>query len=156
MKNWGLIAIGALALLWFSGQQKVKARAQEVIAQPSKIAEIAREEPETLIPLAEEVIREAPELTEEIVAEVSRAFGPKGDVNGDGKIDDSDVRTLTMFLEGTVNIQGLIDSSAVFRDSTGYVISKEATHWRCDMNGDGVIDRRDLALLEEMVGYHWR
>ena len=83
-------------------------------------------------------------------------FGLKGDVNGDGKVDDSDVRAMVMLLEGTINLQALVDSSNVFKNVTGYIINREATLRRCDMNDDGVINYEDLALLEVTVGYHWR
>jgi len=63
----------------------------------------------------------------------------RGDCNGDGKIDAADWDAL---------IRELADGPHSMFDARG--------SWGCDVNGDGVIDGRDLAALRSLLGWRAR
>jgi hypothetical protein len=63
----------------------------------------------------------------------------RGDCNGDGKIDAADWDAL---------IRELADGPHSMFDARG--------SWGCDVNGDGVIDGRDLAALRSVLGWRAR
>lgn len=67
-----------------------------------------------------------------LIIAISLVYGvyrPKGDINGDRKVTITDLVQLSQYL-------------AELRELTPYQL------YRADMNGDGVIDILDLALLQ--------
>ncbi|HVT44601.1 MAG TPA: PQQ-dependent sugar dehydrogenase [Thermoanaerobaculia bacterium] len=64
----------------------------------------------------------------------------RGDANGDGVINDEDLKVISQKLL-------LSGSSVVFRAQEGLLRAS----WGADVNGDGVIDARDLVALGRML-----
>lgn len=66
----------------------------------------------------------------------------RGDCNGDGKVDYADIETLT---------KELADGGAGGEVFTNAQNGAFAASWGCDVNGDGFIDKADLAALIAIV-----
>lgn len=61
-----------------------------------------------------------------------RIFPPKGDVNGDGRID-------------------LVDLRLAFQAALGIIVLSSEEQYRADLNDDGIVDMEDVTLLCGMI-----
>ncbi len=81
-------------------------------------------------------IFESPTACEEYAAPVF----PKGDCNGDGKIDAGDMSAITLEISDQDGSSPLLAQNGKFKGTQG-----------CDANGDNTIDRKDISCTSNLI-----